>query len=120
MPLKFLPHGLKILAGWLAEVLYFPIWWYTAGWFKLGRRLSRFVGQEWQAWSIGVWAKNLLVPMYGQRDIGSRLISIMMRLVQIVFRLTAWTVLAIVLLLVWLSWPLWPLAIAGQFLFQLL
>lgn len=49
--------------------------------------------------AVGVWVKNLFVPMFGQRDWQSRIISIFVRLGNIVFRSIALAVWACLMLL---------------------
>jgi hypothetical protein len=65
--------------------------------------------------SLGVWLKNIFVPMYGQRDWESRLISVFMRSVQIVFRslgLFIWSVGILVVCALYLLAPLALIAFA--------
>lgn len=70
----------------VGEVVRFPVWWYSTG-------ILHTIGLLFGVWrgyartlAIGVWMKNLFVPMYGQYSIQGRIISVFMRLVQIVFR----------------------------------
>ncbi|MEI6378764.1 MAG: hypothetical protein WCO55_03825 [Candidatus Falkowbacteria bacterium] len=98
----------KIIAGWFGEALYFPLWWYSQGFLGLSAVVFGYLGNEFQALAIKVWLTNLFVPMYGQHDFASRLISFFMRLVQIFFRFIYWLVLvclALSLLLLWLAAP---------------
>jgi hypothetical protein len=70
----------------VTDILMFPVWWYSRGLLLMLRGAQEtFVGYV-KYFSIDVWIKNLFVPMFGQRDWQSRLISIFMRLVQIVGR----------------------------------
>lgn len=92
----------------ILEVIYFPIWWYTAGakyililCFDLFR-----VGN--QNLSPGLWLKNIFVPMFGQYDWQGRIISFLMRFVQVIFRTLAlfvWLILCLLLFFIWLSIP---------------
>jgi hypothetical protein len=57
--------------------------------------------------------------MYGQRDIAGRLISFIVRLVQIIFRglaLLVWLIIGLLALFIWLAFPL-ALFIASAFQF---
>ena len=99
----------RLLAGALLDILYFPFWWYTIGakhallW-CFG--LLKF-GNENLA--PGVWLKNIFTPMYGQYDIQGRIISFLMRLAQIIGRLTAllvWLFFCLALFLIWMIIPL--------------
>ncbi len=70
----------------MLDVVNFPLWWYSQGLFlllKWGRDTLRgFV----RYFALVVWIKNIFVPMFGQNDWQSRLISFVMRTVQIVGR----------------------------------
>lgn len=87
------------------SILYWPIWWYSKG-------LLHILGLTW-SWidyyakdlAIGIWVKNIFVPMFGQRDWQSRLISIFMRSANIVIRsiiLFLWTALCLTIPLLYI------------------
>ena len=61
------------------DVVTFPWWWYTAG----ARGVLRWAWRSFRGWEqfVGfrMWAKHLLVPMFGQRDWQSRNISVVIR-----------------------------------------
>lgn len=70
--------------------------------------------------NIAVWIKNIFVPMFGQRDWQSRLISIFMRTVQIIGRgifLLFWTLLMVTLFLLY---TVAPIASFGFFFYHFL
>ncbi len=109
---NFLTYSSQILLRLGGRILYFPVWWYSLGFWRL-------LKQGWLSWldqekSLGwsVWLKNIFVPMYGQRDWAGRLISFLVRLVQIVARglmLLVWVILWLFLFLIWLGLPLFLL-----------
>ncbi len=70
----------------IGEVVRFPIWWYSTG---LVHAIASLFG-TWRNYArrlaVAVWAKNILVPMYGQYNLQGRLISVFIRSVQIFFR----------------------------------
>lgn len=68
------------------DLLYFPIWWYTRGLVRFAQSFGKSLRFKWQELGVGVWVKNLFVPMFGVRDIAGRLISFFMRLVNIIGR----------------------------------
>lgn len=76
----------KILVRIIWDFLYFPIWWYSAGFINVLKGVGHFYQQQEASLSFLVWLKNLFVPMYGQHDTIGRLISFFIRLVQIIFR----------------------------------
>lgn len=77
----------KISIQIVCNFLYFPLWWYTVGFFRCLKNIGSFLKDEWTIIGAGVWIKNIFTPMYGQRDIASRLISFVVRLVQVIFRM---------------------------------
>ncbi|PIY93382.1 MAG: hypothetical protein COY69_01995 [Candidatus Magasanikbacteria bacterium CG_4_10_14_0_8_um_filter_32_14] len=93
----------------ILDIFYFPIWWYTDG---ARRALIFFVGMIREVnvmMSPGLWLKNIFVPMYGQYDLQGRLMSVLMRFFNIIFRtigLLIWVILAIALFFVWVLLPM--------------
>ncbi len=86
----------------------YPIWWYSKG--LVQRVKSSFDGIEYYARSlaISVWVKNIFVPMFGQRDWQSRIISFFIRIANIIIRsllLILWMVIMIALILVYILIP---------------
>lgn len=70
----------------VGDVVRFPIWWYTAGVIHTIQSLVRWWQHSARTLAIAVWIKNLFVPMYGQYNIQGRIISVVVRGAQIVFR----------------------------------
>lgn len=99
----------KVSIQVLLAVLYFPLWWYSVGLARVLKDLFLFLKERWLFIGAGVWLKNLFVPMYGQTDFASRLISFLVRLVQIIFRFIAFiffVALSLVAVALWLFLPL--------------
>lgn len=93
--------------GW--DILYFPIWWYTRGLVYFASSLLTFLKNREKSLALMVWVKNIFTPMYAQRDWQGRLISIFMRIVEIIIRsiiMLFWLVVAVVSFLFWLVLPL--------------
>jgi hypothetical protein len=91
-------------------VLYFPIWWYSRGFISVLKKATRSVIGQYEFAGVGVWLKNLFIPMFGQYDWEGRLISFFVRLVQIFFRsifLLIWVVFIVCLVILWLAAPLY-------------
>jgi hypothetical protein len=106
---NFLTYGGKIVLQIIGEILYFPVWWYSVGLGRLIVGLAAFWRGQEESLGWSVWAKNIFVPMYGQLDIASRVISFVMRLVQVILRgaaLLSWFVVLLLILIIWLSLPL--------------
>lgn len=71
----------------LADVLTFPWWWYVSGF----PAVLRWAGQTLRGWEhtvgFALWAKHLFVPMFGQTDWQSRMISVALRLAVLLGRM---------------------------------
>lgn len=99
----------KISVKILFDIAFFPVWWYSVGLFRFLLKIKTFLKERWMVVGAGVWIKNLFTPMYGQRDITSRLISFVVRLVQIIFRFITFLfflLLAIIALILWIALPI--------------
>lgn len=77
------------------DIVLFPIWWYSKGIVYTFEKLSLSARRQSANFAVGLWLKNLFVPMYGQYDWQGRIISFFVRLLQVVFRsiaLAVWMV----------------------------
>lgn len=109
---NFALYGSKLTAEFFGEIIYFPLWWYTGGLFKLLINLKNFIGNRAKELAIAVWLKNLFTPMYGQYDWQGRLISFFVRLAQIIFRsliMLIWITISVIVLIVWIIFPVFIL-----------
>ena len=104
--------GILVLQRLLLELawdlVYFPLWWYTAG----AKKFLLHCANLWQSGNLqmapGLWLKNIFVPMYGQYDWQSRLVSFFIRLFNVIFRfigLLIWTFVVLCFFFVWLIFP---------------
>lgn len=91
------------------DVLRFPLWWYTDGMFLVGGRLVRVARRAAATLGLRVWMANIFTPMFGRYDWQSRVISVFMRIVNIVGRGCAWSVGAVGLSLVFVLYLFLPL-----------
>ena len=73
-------------------VLFFPVWWYTQGAKLMVLWLGRRARGAKVRLGVGVWIRNLFVPMYGETSFAGRVISFFMRLIMITVRGAAWIV----------------------------
>ncbi len=106
---NFLTYTGKIILQILGEILYFPVWWYSVGFIRTVKSVFRFWSAREESLGFSVWLKNIFVPMYGQRDIASRVISFVMRLIQVIFRgliLLFWLAVILAILIIWLAFPI--------------
>ncbi len=86
------------------DILSFPLWWYTHGLLRMARWWRESVRGYARLLALEIWIKNLFVPMFGQYDWQSRLISIFMRLVQIVGRGLALIVIVCIVCVVFVAY----------------
>lgn len=106
---NFLTYSGKIIVSLFLEIIYFPVWWYSVGFFRFFRNVRLFLRKKERSLGFLVWAKNIFVPMYGQSDFAGRLISFFMRLVQIIARgfiLLLWIIFCLLSLVIWLALPI--------------
>ncbi len=95
----------------LKEVLYFPIWWYTAG-------LKRTILYIWNGivgslrnLSLPIMFKNLFKPMFGQYDREGRIISFFMRIILTISRSVAFIFFVIFYILLLIAWIVIPIIV---------
>lgn len=74
----------------LRDIVSFPVWWYTKGIAYTTQKLVYSARRQAANFAVGLWVKNLFVPMYGQYDWQGRIISFFVRLVQIIVRSLAY------------------------------
>ena len=117
---NFYMYSLKILGEITRDIIMFPFWWYSRGFFQVLKGLINFLKYREKGLALRVWVKNFWKPMYGQHDWQGRLISIFMRLVQIIFRsivMVFWLIVASLLLV---AWVIIPPIIVYEIFFQLI
>ena len=108
-----------VLVDLVGEIIYFPIWWYTSGLQKAWELCLRNSRQASEVTGLIIWLKNIGRPMFAQYDWQGRLISFLMRIVQIFIRglaLIGW------LFIVWwwlIIWLLLPVVIIYEILYNL-
>jgi len=97
----------RVALDFLLSIIYFPLWWYSGGIKKAGRYAINLFLNGNANLAPGLWLKNIFVPMFGQTDWQGRLVSILMRFVNIIFRfigLILWAGVTVVVFLLWLAW----------------
>lgn len=91
----------------VTSLLKWPLWWYSTGLVAVLKTLWRTFDYQWKSMAVGVWIKNIFVPMFGQRDWQSRIISFIMRVVNIIGRSFAGLIWAMILMLVAVIYVAW-------------
>lgn len=102
----------RIVLEFFWHLVYFPVWWYTEG---LKRALfycfNMFrAGNDLLA--PGLWLQNLFVPMFGQHDWQGRIVSVMMRFINVIIRgigLLIWFLAVLIIFSLWIFWPIFIL-----------
>lgn len=97
-----------VLEESLGSVLHFPVWWYSTGLIRAFTFMRRAIVGYARSIALSVWVKNIFTPMFGRYDWQSRLISVFMRVVNIVgrsFVLVIFTLLAIALFVAYIAVP---------------
>ena len=92
--------------------LYWPVWWYSRGLVKVLQGGWQFIKDYNLTLGFTIWLKNLFVPMFGQNGLVGRLISFVLRIIQIIFRglaLLIICILVIVFIIMWLVLPVFVL-----------
>lgn len=108
----------KIISKFIFDMLFFPFWWYTSGFFNILVWSKNFLSQRLKATGLLVWVTNIFTPMYGQHDWAGILISFITRSMQIVFRsvvMLFWLFIVVSALILWLVVPAY---ILYQIIFQ--
>lgn len=100
-----------VLLRLFLHAVQFPVWWYSRGLIYIAQQLQSFVGQANATLGPGLWLKHIFVPMFGQRDLQGRLMSIFMRVVNIVIRSIALLVVTLFSLLLGVLWIVFPLMV---------
>jgi hypothetical protein len=108
-PNNFFLYAPKVILSFFWGIIYAPLWWYSTGLVRLLVKSAGFLRDRQANLGFGIWLKNIFTPMYGQRDFISRLISFLVRLLQVIVRglgLLIWLVLCFALIFVWLTLPI--------------
>ena len=113
-------YSVKIIGELIRDILIFPLWWYSRGLVNNVKGLIKFIIARQKSLALIIWVKNIFTPMYGQTDWQGKLISVFIRIVQIIFRsivMLFYLIISIALLLFWLALP--PFTVY-QIIFQFL
>jgi hypothetical protein len=96
------------------SVLYFPIWWYTTG---LRKRYQGFWNsvKNWSRYlALKILITNLFRPMFGQYNWQGRIISFVMRVIQLLISLIIFSIGLIFIIAGLILWMILPItAVAG-------
>jgi hypothetical protein len=99
----------RLVLEFILDIFYFPLWWYTNGIVYAVNGAQNALSTANTNLAPFMWLKNLFVPMFGQHDFQGRMVSVIMRFLNFIFRgiaLFIWTLIVFVLLLAWVLVPL--------------
>lgn len=116
---NFFTFSVKIIIELVGDIIYFPLWWYSRGFVNFVNDQLIFLANREKGLALSVWVKNIFKPMFGQNDWQGILISIIMRIFQIIVRGIAmifWVVFSLFMVLLWIFMPV---LIFYQIVFQL-
>lgn len=103
----------------LGDMFYFPFWWYTRGLWRGALATLRRIRTHEANLGVILWMRNIFVPMFGQKDVAGRLISLVMRFVQIVGRGVAFLLLTFYEMILFFLWIIAPILTLWQILYHL-
>lgn len=99
----------RLAMEFVSDVFYFPVWWYTKGLKRFVIACGYAVQEAELSLAPGIWLKNIFVPMYGQYDWQGRLMSVFMRIVNIIGRGIAFFLFLFFVFGLVLAWIFFPL-----------
>lgn len=103
-----------LLRDVLLDALTAPIWWYTEGLANVFRFFVRNAAYGANVIGIGIWARALFKPMYGERSWQGRIVSFVMRLFVLVWDSVIYVILLAFLLIFVVTWILMPPLVVWQ------
>lgn len=107
----------RLALQFVLDVVLFPVWWYTGGLRRVLVGLWHSLQDINMSLAPGLWLKNIFTPMFGQTDIEGRLMSVFMRIMNIIVRsimVYVWIMILAVALLLWLVIPLLLVYLIGR------
>ena len=75
-----------VLQNVFGDIFLFPVWWYGKGLIQSAKFALSFVTGYSRRLGFMVWVKNIFTPMFGRYDWQSRIISVFMRIMNIIIR----------------------------------
>ncbi len=96
------------------DVLRFPAWWYGKGLLHAAQSCLQFVRGYARSIGVMVWAKNIFVPMFGRYDWQSRIISVFVRLANVIARGFVTIIVAVIVMAIFALYVALPI-VAGAF-----
>lgn len=98
----------KLFLSLCLEIITAPLWWYIGGVVWVAVRIGASIRDAAQQAALGLWIKNLFVPMYGQHDVWGRIVSFIIRAANIVARglwVVLWAIICGAAFVAWIAAP---------------
>ncbi len=92
----------------VADVIFFPIWWYTSGLKLMVLNRGTSVVDMEEHLALRLLLLNMFKPMFAQYDRAGRVISFFMRLIILIFRSVYFVIylaLQLLFILMWIALP---------------
>lgn len=102
------------------DIVRFPLWWYSHGLLRALRFAKEMIVGYERSLAVHIWVKNIFVPMFGQYDWQSRIISVFMRVVNIVGRGIALMLVGLVITAGTVAYVALPIVAGLLFIYSLL
>ena len=102
----------NIMLEAVLDIVRFPLWWYSSGLLRTLRFAKEMIIGYERSLAVGIWVKNMFVPMFGQYDWQSRIISVFMRFVNVIGRGIGLLVVSIVIVMIAVAYMVLPI-VAG-------
>lgn len=120
MTKNILVQASKLLVlDYIAEILYFPLWWYGPGLLNAIQYFSRGLEEANRYTGLSLLFKNLFKPMFAQYDRQGRIISFFMRVVLLFYKGLVFFLMAAFHLLTLGFWVILPAAIIWGLVYNL-
>ena len=103
-----------ILIDLFREIVYFPIWWYSAGLILALKFFGKSLTTGANRLALKILLKYWFKPMYGQRDWQGKIISFIMRTVHLFWNLVLMLVWLIVMMVIFLIYIILPFLVIYQ------
>ncbi len=97
-----------VLIDLVGSVGWFLVWWYTKGLKKVVLKALKTLQYRIKSYGLKIWLKNFFVPMYGQYDLTGKLVSVFIRFMVLIGRVTALAVESIIYFIGILIWIIFP------------
>ncbi|MDD5749287.1 MAG: hypothetical protein PHO91_00670 [Patescibacteria group bacterium] len=104
----------SLILDLVAEILYFPLWWYGAGLKQTIVSVFRYIKRTARDLALPLLFKSMFKPMFGQYDREGRIISFFMRIVITFSKLIVFfiaSLLYLITIVLWVALP--PLVVWG-------